>query len=188
MSYIMVVNKSAWPLHAALSWAGIQQQCANNIATGGNSHDFVVGLGAGDLTVVPGSKGNQFDPKNNNAWKDIGKFLFDIASIINPLAAVSRLALYPDDTGLFTLGVEPNGAGSGVKNVKLAGKALRISPVQVTELYYPDGYTVTVTGGQVTGDWDEGSETFTVTDVKPLSLNWKNRQSHTSGNVRGRVG
>ncbi len=184
-SYIMVVNKSAWPIHGALSWANIQQQCFNSLAKGGSSHDFVVNLGWHDLTIVPGSESNKFDKARNNDLGDVGRFILNVVAFLNPALnaslAVSQLA---GGKQMIDIGAPPPGAP---KVAKVTGKDIRIGPVQVRELYAPHGYTVTITGGQIEGTYDQATETFTITGAQPLKLRWVNRTTKTSGEVTGRV-
>lgn len=184
-NYIMVVNKSAWPIHSALSWGGIQQQCSNNLARGA-SHDYVVNLGWHDLTVVVGTPDNKFDPNKNNNIGDIAMFIANIAMLaLSPVGAVRLFASQVSGDN-FVLSMATT-VKDGSKVAKISGKQIRLSPVRESELYAPYGYTVTISGGDVLGTFDHDTATFTVTDVKPLRLRWSNRSNGNSGEVVGRV-
>ncbi|HET6942974.1 MAG TPA: hypothetical protein VFH89_12500 [Sphingomicrobium sp.] len=182
MSYIMVINNSAWPLHGALSWAGIQQQCFNNLSKNGNTHDFVVGAGWHDLTIVPGTKLNKYDENKNNSAASIGNFMFKVLSLANPAPLGLMIAIQPSITGdMLQLELDPNGKGSGDIEIRLANSDIQLKPVTVTGLYASDGYNVTVSGGEVLGTYDKAANVYTITKVNPLALNWENRTSHTKG-------
>lgn len=179
MSYIMVVNKTRLPLHGALSWAGIQQQCFNDLQPGA-SHDFVVGLGWHDLTVVVGGKDNRFDEANNNKI-DFGRLALDVVRLVVLMGGPVGIAFPFGNPNLSKLSLAAGQPQPG--GVKLAGLPLEFRPVQVTELYAPDGYTIDVNGGDVDGVYDEALHTFTITKVTPLALEWRNRNTSNSGKV-----
>ena len=188
MTYIMIVNKSAWPIHGALSWLTIQQQCFNDLSKRGASHDFPVGLGWHDLTIVPGASTNKFDPAKNNSAVAILGVVFRLMSIANPGPLGLSVMVQPSTvTDQWTLGVEPAGKGSGEKPVSIQGKPLELHPVKVERLYAPHGYTVTVTGGDIHGTYDKASNVYTVTSVDPLRLHWENRTTGSKGDEVART-
>jgi hypothetical protein len=182
MSKIKVTNKTTWPLHGVLSWNGVQQQFFNDLKKG-SSHEFEVGGGWHDLTVLIGTAENRFDANKSNQV-DIRRLLLQALTIVTG-SVLASVVLIPKqlNKGIWTLSTGPAGPGTG--DFKLKGLDIRLNPVTVTGLYAPDGYDVSITGGEVEGVYDESSSVFTINKVVPLSLNWENRVSHTKGTEVG---
>jgi hypothetical protein len=179
----MVVNQARWPIHGALSWNGIQQRCFNDLPPG-QSHDFVVGLGWHDLTIVPGTEKNRFSAGKNNQinW---GRLAMQALTLATPGSGGLRLLAPTTGTNsLWQLGVGPGGQNTG--DLKIDASNITLHPVQVTGLYAPDGYTVTISGNEVSGTYDEAENTFRITTVSPLKLHWENRNSHSKGDSTAR--
>jgi hypothetical protein len=168
MSYITVKNQSSWPIHCLLTTAEVQRDCRNDVPKGGGYEEFEVSGWPGiDLTVLPATTANRF----NRARNAYNISMAEILSIpFNPLVV---LALAP------TLNIPPQMGQS----LKIAGKPIVLKPVRITGMYGPDGYNTQISGGDVDGDYDENTNTFTVKNVKPLRLHWENRTSHTKGDV-----
>lgn len=163
MSVIQVYNNSKLPIHGALSWAGTQQQAFNALPPE-KDHSFQVGGGWHDLTIVVGGAKNQFDTNRNNQinWESLLRY-----------SAAVNFFLPPQLIGLDRLGV------SGAVDVDWGD--FKIPPVQVTQLYAPDSYTIDITGGEILGTYNKATKVYKVTYVQPLYLSWHNRQSNATG-------
>ena len=182
MSEIKVLNRAHLPIHGVLSWAGNQMQSFNDLPVGGE-FKFSVGLGATDIFIVIGSEGSKFDPRNDGQI-NVGRLLLQgLALATVGLVGFSGLTMLAEqvESGLWRMDVKPGGAGEGGEITIQAAPGLKVFPVSETELYCPDGYDVTVTGGEITGKYDKVAKIFTVTEVKPLRLHWHNNTSGTTG-------
>ena len=181
MAYIMVVNRSHFPIHGALSWGTMQTDCFNNLPPGA-SHDFVVGLGWTDLTIVTARKdgSNQFDPAQNGDPTRLFKLAAVVAAgIAGPggvLAAGGLLLSKDDAVRLGALGALPPDAAYGDVTIKAAN--IQIHPAMATQLYCPDGWTVTVTGNEVKSTFDSVNNVLTINSITPLHLFCGNRNGN----------
>lgn len=177
-SQIKVINNAKVPIHGALSWFGIQQQCFNELQVG-KDHVFEVGLGSHDLTIVVGSQDHKFNSNNNNSLKQI--LLRGLVLTGTPIGLGIALAVDPiAGSDLFKLGVRPPGAVGDSITVKSAPN-LKVFPVTEKGLYAPHGYDISITGGDLIGKYDKATKTFTITEVKPLRLHWENKYTNNSG-------
>jgi hypothetical protein len=185
MSEIKVMNRARLPIHGVLTWGGNQMQCFNDLSVG-SDHEFHVGLGGTDIAIVVGSKGSKFDSKNNGNI-DFSRLLLQGLAIgsfaLGGPGGFVGIMMVAEEIGmdLWRMDVKPSGAGEGGEITITAAPGLKVFPVGETGLYCPDGYDVTITGGEMTGKFDKASKTFTVNQVKPLHLHWHNKTSGTSG-------
>ena len=183
MTWFRVRNKSKLPIHVAISWGGIIQHHKNDIQPGGYCEWDVPGLGWHDMTGVVSNGSNQFDPSKDNL-SAIGKWIIGGAGV---LLAAGGIALLPFTGGSSTamvvtgISVAVSGAIVTTADIVVAGIHAALHPVSVSNLYGPDGYNVDFTGAEVIGTYDKDTKTFTVTDVTPLKLNWKNNNTGNSG-------
>lgn len=174
-TYIMVKNNSTFPVHAALSWDGIQQQCHNDIPPG-SSRDFVVGLGWHDLTVLTATPQNRFDPKRNN----------DLTRLLQQAVVVFGVGALLATADTFALGVLPPGKSRGEVTVDQDSlRSIKLHPVTATRLYAPDAWTVTVTGNKVDAAYDAQTDQVKINSISPLQLACYNRDSKKTHHVRG---
>ena len=180
MSTFRVTNRTPWPVHSALSWAGIQQVCHSGQAPSSVYEYSVGGLGWHDFTVTIGKP---FDPRNNNNILDIGKFILGAAAFVTPVGWVIRLAA-AGAAAIWTAVevVEKNLPQHGL-DVRLASSVKDIRPVRASMLYGPDGYDLDISGGTITGHPDPDGVTYVITDIAPLSVNWRNHTSGSQGTV-----
>ena len=198
---ITVTNKTNFVLHGALSWAGNQDWCFNDLAQGASVPTNKFNLGWKDLTVVLGMAGNRFDPKRDGE-RDFGKMVLHGASLLatglgpgglllgprrggtgsEPAVGYTSLIPMPMAPKIWSLVPGPSGAGTG--NFKLAKAPFIVEPVSVGGLFVSDGYDIEITGCEFHGTFNSREE-FVITEVVPLSLKWKNLTSHNEGTVVG---
>jgi len=187
MAYIMIVNRSHFPIHGALSWGTMQTQCKNDLAPGA-SYDFVVGVGWTDLTVVTARKdgSNRFDPAHNNDPTRLFKLAGVVAAgIVGAIggggpagaAAMTNLLLSKEDIARFSaLGALPADAARGTVTLKAAN--IQMNPAMAIELYCPDGWTVIVSGNEVKSSFDSATSVLTIDSISPLYLHCENRNGN----------
>jgi hypothetical protein len=184
---IKVINNAQTLIHGALSWNSIQQQCFNDLAVG-STHQFNVGQGWHDLTILMGSKEHKFNENDNNKI-NIGRLLLQGLTIAVPGAGIALWGITMSvdpiaGTDLLRIGTRPTGAKEQDWNVKItAAPNVKVFPVVVTQLFAPHGYDITITGGEMTAKRDKAANTLLVTEVKPLHLHWKNTTNGNSGDV-----
>jgi hypothetical protein len=168
MPFITVKNQSGFcSVHCVLTTGGVQRDCKNNIGPRGGYDEFNIddGWPGLDLTVIPGTKANQFDPSRNHTTLDLIGLI--AAAGFVPYKAPAMLEEMVPKTKLGSL--------------NLKGAPIVLKAVQVSGLYAPDSYDTHVSGGDIVGDYDEETNSFTVSQVTPLRLHWSNRKSGTQG-------
>jgi hypothetical protein len=182
VAYITVTNKTKFPIHGAITWGGTQQWCFNNLQPGARVETDEFSLGWKDLTVIFGTKENEFNPGNNTTI-DFKRLAMQ-ALILSPLLFGNPVSLLtvakPGDQNLFNLVAGPKGAGSG--NFKLAKADFKVNPVTRVGLYAPLGNDFVVEGCEFEGKFNSNDE-FVISKIVPLTLKWTDRTNHESGSA-----
>jgi hypothetical protein len=176
MSWFRVTNNAGVPVHLAISTAGVIQYHQNDVPGGGGYAEFDVQDAIWhDLNVVPSNGHNQIDAQNNNGWKIaeivIGSVGILAAAAAAPLTGGSSLAI------AVTIGGALVAVGTTVASVA----NFAMNPATIDNLYAPDGYNFTVSGGEFEGQ--QGPNGWVITGFKPISVYWHNNETNNDGTV-----
>ena len=182
MSDISVKNNTHLPIHIAMTWKGIVQYYRNDLPPG-EMHNFdQFGTGWSDFTAVIGTDENKFNHDSDAAA------ILGLAAVVGGIAmGIAGLVLIP-----FTAGTSATATVIGISvaisagTVSLAGAVIEgvegvLMPASVKALFVSDRYSLKVNGGNVIGTHDSETNTFTVSKIEPLVINWENKTAGTKG-------
>lgn len=180
MSNISVTNTTKLPIHIAMSWKGVIQYYVNDLQPG-QSHNFnQFALGWSDFSAVVGTPENKF-----NHESDFANILAFGTALTGLAVSIAGLVAIPftggASTPLVVIGIAAAAAGVSLTGVVIEGIEGALMPASVKALFVSDQYTLNVGGGEVVGIHNEKEKTFQVTEIKPLSVGWKNNTSGSLG-------
>lgn len=191
MSTYTITNNTNFPMHVGTEWAHIVQEYRNFIKPGECVDIPAAGFGWQDVLVKHGLEENKIS--HDDDWKGVLSLgiygLGGVATIAG--AALSIAAVVPSGGTAAPIGAQLIGgvvaatAGlvSLVTDTVFTIADFTIRPAILTGMYGPDGYRLTITGGEIIGDLDPDTNTFKVTDVKPIQVAWENKVSGSSGTI-----
>jgi hypothetical protein len=179
VSWFRISNNAGVPVHLAVSTAGVIQYHKNDVAGGGGYAEFNVKDAIWhDLTVVPSNGHNQIDAPRQNGWK--------IAEIVTGSVGILVAGAAAPFTGGASLAIAV-AIGGGLVAVGTTVASIvnfAMNPATISNLYAPDGYNFTISGGEFEGHQD-GSGGWVITGFKPISVKWHNNQTKREGTVVG---
>lgn len=184
MSKITITNNTKLPIHAATEWNHVVQEFKNNIQLGSTIDLPSANFGWQDLMIVTGFKDNEISHAQD--WSKALGFGVVIVGAIGTVAGTAlTIVTLGGSTPLLVATVAATAASA---TALVADTAIRIAdfivnPATVPALWGPDGYTIVVTGGEISGNLDKTTGQFTVTGVSPLQVKWTNKTSGTTGTV-----
>ena len=184
MSKITITNNTKLPIHTATEWNHIVQEYKNGILPGETIDLPAAGFGWQDLMVVSGFDENKISHAQD--WSHALGFGIVIAGALGTIGGTAlTIATFGGSTPLLVATVAATAASATalVADTAVTIADFVVRPATVPALWGPDGYTVVVSGGDVSGTLDEASGKFTVTGVSPLMVKWTNNTSHTTGTV-----
>lgn len=184
MATITIKNNTKLPIHAATEWDYIVQEFKNNIQPGDEIDLPAAGFGWQDLMVVPGFKANEIS--HDQDWSHALGFGVFIAGTLGTIGGVALTIVTLGGAAPLLIASVAETAVSAtalVTDTALTIADFAVKPATVPGLWGPDGYSVVVSGGEVSGELNEADNKFTVTGVSPLVVKWTNKTSHTSGTV-----
>jgi len=183
-------------MHVGTEWGHIVQEF-HNFLLPGESVDVPAAsfFGWQDVVVKHGLQENKISHKDD--WKSVmGIAVFSVGGVAEVvgaglaiivtggvaapavLAAVSAQTLAVSAAAATTAGIVTLAAETAVTIADFT-----VRPAVLNGMWGPDGYEIDITGGDVTGFYDETSKKFVTTEVRPISLSWKNTTSGTSGKI-----
>lgn len=184
MSTITITNNTKLPIHAATEWNHIVQEFNNNIEPGKTINLPAANFGWQDLMVVTGFKDNQISHAQD--WSHALGFGIIIVGALGTVGGTAlTIATFGGATPLLVATVAATAASATalVADTATTIADFTVHPATVPALWGHDGYTIVVSGGEVSGTFDEATGKFTVTAVSPLVVQWTNKTSHTTGTV-----
>jgi hypothetical protein len=177
MSWFRIRNNAGVPVHVAVSTAGVIQYHKNDVPAGNGYAEFNVADGIWhDLTVIPSNGQNQINAADNNGWK-IAEIVTGSVGVLVAIAAApftggSSIAI------AVTIGGVLVAVGATVASVV----NFAMHPAVIDNLYAPDGYNFTITGGEFEGHQDP-AKGWIITGYKPISVAWHNNATGREGCV-----
>ncbi|MCF6336472.1 MAG: hypothetical protein L3J84_00765 [Gammaproteobacteria bacterium] len=203
MSDIKVTNNTAYTIHVAMSWKGIIQYYKNDLAPGRSYNFDKFGIGGSDFTAVV-SAPNSENKFNHDA--DALNILGLVGIGAGAVVAVAGLILIPVTAGVssgaslaavgmitaLSAGTAVAGAAVALGGIILEGIDGVIQPATYKGLAVSDKYELSVGGGDLIGlpksdengnillD-DDNKATLIVSEIKPLTVAWKNLTWNSSG-------
>jgi hypothetical protein len=184
MSTITITNNTKLPIHAATEWNHIVQEYKNNIEPGKTIEISAADFGWQDLMVITGFEENKISHAQD--WSHALGFGIVIVGALGTIAGTAlTIATFGGSTPLLVATAVATAASATalVADTAVSIANFVVNPATVPSLWGPDGYTIVVSGGDVSGTLDSASGKFTVTGVSPLVVKWTNKTSHTSGTI-----
>lgn len=181
MSNIKVTNNTNLPIHICMTWKGIVQYYKNDLQPGESFNFDKYFTGWSDFHAVVGTEENKF-----NHDQDFANIFNFAAAITGVALSIAGLVLVPLSGGtssaLVAAGVAIAASSTSVAAASVVIDGLNgvLMPASLKGVFVSDIYEISVAGGDIRGQHTENSNTFVVSDVEPLSINWKNL---TSGQV-----
>jgi hypothetical protein len=176
-------DSSAMPVHIAIEWGGILQHWKNDIPVGGYWEVDVPGIGWHAIQVRPSNGRNAFDPAKDNVFAIANIAVGSVAVVI----AAAGIILIPFIAGASTFitgAAIATAIGGGVvtaTDIAFAIGDAVVNPVNLSNMYGPDGYNIHIRGGDLIGSFDEATKKFTVNSFQPLLVEWHNNTSNANG-------
>ncbi|WP_306012420.1 MULTISPECIES: hypothetical protein [unclassified Allomuricauda] len=184
MSTITITNNTKLPIHAGTQWNHIVQEFKNNILPGATIDLPSADFGWQDLMVVTGFKDNEISHAQD--WSKALGFGVFIAGALGTIASTALTVVTAGGaTPLLVASVAATAASVTAleTEVLLTINDFIVHPATVPALWGPDGYNITVSGGDVSGEVNPATGEFTVKEVSPLQVQWTNKTSGTTGIV-----
>ena len=189
MSDICVTNNSGLPIHVAMSWKGVVQDYVNYLQPG-DSHQFDrFYRGRFDFTAVVATKDNSF-AQNSDVMSASG--LVKIGSELTK--TIEGLVVIPSMGGLAEIASSPlktsipitaSGPTTMLDTVHVEGAEGVLLPTHVKALFVADSYRICVRGGEIVGRFDAPNNTFSMREINPIRVYWKNKTRDLSGTETG---
>ncbi|HBY96937.1 MAG: hypothetical protein M5U01_28930 [Ardenticatenaceae bacterium] len=138
-----------------------------------------------DATVFFNFGDRDVDPAKHNWTQATALGLTTLGAAL----AVTSVALIPVTAGTsavvtnFAVGVAVSGAVVAAAGVAGTIANAALNPATIEGLYGGDDYTIIIAGG-INGIVDQQDARLTVTGAVPISLQWKNQTSGSSGSVK----
>lgn len=190
MSDITVKNDTVHNLHIAFAWSGIVQYYENDLAPGETKKFSKFGIGFSDFTAIVGNDENKFSHDKDFLGAlaiggIVGGVLIAAAGIaLIPFTGATSTALTA--AGVSTavtaasVGVAVSGAVITVAGIVLEVADATLEPASIKAVDVGLKQTITVAGGEVTGDIkvdengqpvldDNGNATMVVASIAPLT-------------------
>jgi hypothetical protein len=187
MSTITVVNNTKLPIHCATSWSHVIQKFRNNVAPGEQIDLPSEPFGWQDFMVVTGSPENEIS--HDKDWLAVLGLGATVLGTLGTIAGVVALPLTGGASAVLAAGGWAVAATAGgvaasaiatVAGFGVIAGDLIVNPATVGMLWCPDGYTMTVTGGDIEVETKPDGKLY-VTNIQPLTVHWINKTSSTHG-------
>src|SRR3989344_597244 len=162
MSTITITNNTKLPIHAATEWNHIVQEYKNNILPGTTIDLPAANLGWQDLMVVSGFEENKVS--HDQDWSSALSFGIVIAGALGTIAGTALTVItWGGSTPVLvaTATVTAAGIATTLADGAVMIADLVVHPATVPALWGADGYTIIVSGGEVSGTVDKASGKFT---------------------------
>jgi|CXWJ01.1.fsa_nt_gi hypothetical protein len=184
MATIDITNNTFLPIHAATEWNHIVQEYKNYIQPGETASIPAANFGWQDLLIVPGFKSTEIS--HDQDWSAALGFGTLLAGAVATIASIPlTIATWGGSTPILVASGSLFVAGltTMTTDIVLTINDFKVRPVTVEGLWGPHGYTMTMTGGEVTGDFSKDKQQFTVKSIAPMNCHWVNKTTNKSGDV-----
>jgi len=194
----VISNDTNVPINVRISNAGITYFYVNKLEAGKvftvkfhvAKPDGQLGAIWYDIDAMYSTPENQIDPKKENAIQ--GSMIG--ATALGLLAAVVGIGLMLLPGGQIVGAAATASAATGIVGTvaTVGGLGVTIAhavlhPAQLTEMYGPQHYNISVDGGMEIIMAPNDPTQFEVKDVRPIEMHWENTDRKTKGDVVGRI-